>query len=385
MGQNHRCKVLFVVAGLPAGGAERQLVLLLRGLDHERFDPGLLIFNRPEKIHYRDVLDQPLWFRSLGLSGNRATLLLWPILAGINRAVSEFRPEVVFATLNVANHTTRMSRLVFGWKTPLVTSVRVGYRDGYSLREKVAERLLWRQSSAIVCNASTTRDEIVADIGIPLSRVDVVPNGVDRGYFEQSTATLPPWWPQGRVALTVARFSEQKNHLTLIEEISRIKQLGKLGEWRFVFVGEGPLEDRIRRAINAAELQDRILLRPTVSDLNPLYRAATLFVMPSRFEGMPNVVLEAQASGCPVAITAAANRAGVVAPGQGFTLGDNLCSLTAVLANSEQELAARGTAARRRIQAEFSVDGMVHRMEQILLRSAGAVPSADCAMVGCRG
>ena len=45
-----RCRVLCVIAGMPAGGAERQLALLLDGLDRRAFEPGLLIFNAAEKV-----------------------------------------------------------------------------------------------------------------------------------------------------------------------------------------------------------------------------------------------------------------------------------------------------------------------------------------------
>jgi glycosyltransferase involved in cell wall biosynthesis len=367
-----RCRVLFVIAGLPAGGAERQLTLLLRGLDRASFEPGLLIFNAAEKIHYRDVFDTPLWFRALGLGGASATKLLWPILSGVGRAVRDFAPDVVYSTLNVANHTVRLSQLVLRWSAPIVTSVRVSYRDGYRQREKLSERLLWRRSAAIVCNAAATRDEMIADLGIDGKRLSVVVNGIDPTFFSSDALDLPSWWPQGRVALTLGRFSRQKNHLALIQALSLAARRQGLDDWSFVFVGEGPLHAAVRSAIVSAGLDGRILVRPPVAHPGALYRAAKLLIMPSLFEGMPNVALEAQASGCPVAITEAANRSGVVCAEDGFVLESDLAqSLSAVLRSSDQELLARGRKARLHMLAEFSVQKMIGRTQSLLWQVAG--------------
>jgi len=366
-----RTRVLCIVAGLPAGGAERQLALLLRGLDRAAFEPGLLIFNAAEKVHYREVLDQPIWFRALGLSGGSAAKLIWPIISGIDRAVREFAPDVVYATLNVANHTTRLSKLLFRWLPPIVTSVRVGYTAGYRWREKLAERLLWRLSASIVCNAPATKDELMADLGLPGSRVAFIPNGIDPSFFDIDAGDPPSWWPQGRVALTVGRLSDQKNHLALVEALSAINRSHGLGEWKFVCVGEGEREGAVHSAIAAAGLSETVLLHRPVSDLRPLYRAAELVVMPSRFEGMPNVALEAQAAACPVAITVPANRAGVVSPESGYLLDDDLAAaLAQVLAVSAEQLKARGQIARTRMLAEYSSDKMIQRTQQLLRQVA---------------
>jgi glycosyltransferase involved in cell wall biosynthesis len=365
------CRALFVVAGLPAGGAERQLVLLLRGLDRGAFTPGLLIFNGQDKVHYRDVFEELRWFRALSLSGHSAARLLWPILAGINRAVREFAPDVVFSTLNVANHTVRASRLLYRWAAPIVTSVRADFRQGYRLRERIAERLLWRSSDYIVCNSPAVRDDMIVDLGIPASRIGVVANGLDPIFFEAPTVAPPAWWPQGRAALVVGRFSPEKNHLGMIKAVSRLDRAGKLSDWRFVLVGEGPLENDIRAAISNAGLGQRVALQAPVPDPWRLYHAATVVVIPSRMEALPNVALEAQAAGRPVAITAGANRAGVVDAGSGFFLGQDLCSALAdVLSTSDDELARRGAAARQRMLDRFSADVMVQEMQRLLRRVA---------------
>lgn len=369
-----RTRVLLMIAGLSAGGAERQMTLLARSLDRSSFEVGLLIFNAAEKIHFREVLDTPLWFRALDLSPRKDRALLLPRLAaGIARAVRDFAPDVVHASLNVANHAVRASALALRWGTPIVTSVRVDFRSGYTRRERLMERLLWRRSAHIVCNSETTRRQLMADLGIPPDRVSAIPNGVEERFFALDTPAPPAWWPEGPVALTVGRFKTQKNHLGLVSALGGIGRNGDLGEWKFVFLGEGPLEAEIRAAIAAAGLRDRIMLRPPVNDIVAIYRAAHLLVMPSLFEGMPNAALEAAAAGCPVAITEAANRASVVGPGVGWVLDGALGNaLERVLALSAETLAETGRRAAADVGARFSAARMTQATAAVYREAIGA-------------
>ena len=371
-----RTRVLLVIAGLPAGGAERQMTLLARSLDRSSFEVGLLIFNAEEKIHYREVLKAPPWFRALDLSPRKDRALLLPrLMIGIAQAVRDFAPDMVHASLNVANHAVRASALALRWRTPIVTSVRVDFRSGYARRDKLMERLLWRRSAHVVCNVEATRQQLISDLGMPPDRVSTIPIGVDMEFLGLQSATPPAWWPEGPVALTVGRFTTQKNHLGLISALAEIAGNGGLSEWKFVFLGEGPLESEVVAAVTAAGLRDRITVRPPITDIAAAYRAARLLIMPSLFEGMPNAAVEAAAAGCPVAITEAANRAGVVVPGLGWVLDGTLApALRPVLALPAETLAETGRRAAADVAERFSADRMVRATAALYRDIVGAPP-----------
>ena len=105
-----KSRVLLVIAGLPAGGAERQMALLCQHLDRSRYDVGLLIFNAAEKVHYKNAFAAPLWFRALGLSRSQNRGVALRVIAGIAGAVRDFRPDIVHSTLNAANHLVQIGR-----------------------------------------------------------------------------------------------------------------------------------------------------------------------------------------------------------------------------------------------------------------------------------
>ena len=364
---SRKTRVLLVIAGLPAGGAERQMVLLAENLRRDAFEVGLLIFNAADKVHYREVFDTPLWFRPLGLSPAKDGLFLVPrLIRGIHRAVTEFAPDVIHTSLNMANHATRFTSLLMRWRIPILTSIRVDYRIGYARHEKLLEWLLWRRSAHVICNTETTRQEIIEDLSIGPRRVSMIANGIDPKFFDAPLTGLPDWWPSGRLALTVGRFKAQKNHLGLIAAISELAKRKALGDWNFVFLGEGPLEHDIRAAIKDMALQDRIVLAPPVFDMPAIYRSSDLFILPSLFEGLPNAMLEAAAGACPIALTPGANEAGIIAEGRGWILEDALSdSLEMVLNLPKEDLVATGRNAARHVRQDFSAEKAVEKTAAI--------------------
>ena len=91
--------------------------------------------------------------------------------------------------------------------------------------------------------------------------------------------------------MTLGRFSPEKNQHGLITALREIRDSGRLDDWHFMLVGEGPLERELRSAIADCRLDDRVFLHEAVANPAQLYRAADLVVVPSLHEGMPNVAL----------------------------------------------------------------------------------------------
>lgn len=95
----------------------------------------------------------------------------------------------------------------------------------------------------------------------------------------------------------VGRFNEQKNHKYLVkifEKLVRRKENAKL-----ILIGDGPLRKDIEREIEDKGLEDKVLFLGQRSDVNKLMMAMDLFILPSLYEGLPVVGVEAQASGLP--------------------------------------------------------------------------------------
>lgn len=96
----------------------------------------------------------------------------------------------------------------------------------------------------------------------------------------------------------VGRFHEQKNHMFLLEVFKEIKN--KKGNAKLILIGTGPLETEIKKKVKKLNLENDVIFLGNISNVNELYQAMDVFILPSLFEGLGIVAIEAQAAGLPV-------------------------------------------------------------------------------------
>lgn len=117
--------------------------------------------------------------------------------------------------------------------------------------------------------------------------------------------------PEAEVVGTVGRLDFQKAPEILIDALARMSRSAVL-----VWVGDGPLMDRTCREVERMRLVDRVLLLGNRTDVPDILPAFDVFAMSSRYEGLPCVIVEAQACGIPVVATAVNAVSDVVVPGE---------------------------------------------------------------------
>lgn len=259
---------------------------------------------------------------------------------------------------------------------PYVVSLRGGdvpgfQYDGIALFHRLAGPMigfLWRRAAAVVANSDGLAD--LARRFAPDVPVTVVANGVDATLFRPVDSPSPPrgeGWGEGETPATgfpgaplrllvVGRLVRQKGVDLILEAMARTSIPLDL-----TVVGDGGARAALEAQAAALGLQTRVrfagwLERTALPDA---YRAADLFVFPSRDEGMPNVVLEAMASGLPVAATDIAGNRDLVVDGEtGFLLPvDDVAALAAALERlaADPDLRRRmGAAGRARAVERFS-------------------------------
>lgn len=97
----------------------------------------------------------------------------------------------------------------------------------------------------------------------------------------------------------VGRFSNQKNHDFLIESIAQLLIREPFLDFKVVLIGEGELEGKIKNKIKQYHMEDRFILTGSIPNANEYYQALDLFVLPSKYEGLPLVGIEAQTASLP--------------------------------------------------------------------------------------
>lgn len=195
--------------------------------------------------------------------------------------------------------------------------------------------------------------------------VEWIPNGVDGEQFypgdRRPTETLQ--------VICVGRFVALKNQTTLLRALASTR-----ADVHLTLVGNGPEEASLRRLSTGLGIDDRVTFAGfmTREEVARAYRAADLFCLSSLVEGQPHVVLEAMASGLPVAMGAIAAADGVVTPEVGWTLDpvdvQAWADLLSSVSRDRVGLAEKGRAARTWATEAFSWDRSTKALENLLVQ-----------------
>ena len=252
-----------------------------------------------------------------------------------------------------------------------VAGIRVAERK----RLRVAiERQRLRQARHVVCVSEQVRSFTTDCLSVDPHACSVIPNGVDPQVYQQ--ADRADWstlgWPgDSDVALFVGRLHPQKGLELIQQHFGGL--LEKSDRRRLLIVGDGPLRSDLERWADECG-PDRVRVLPWQRDVVPLMKASRFLVLPSHYEGMPNVVLEAMAAGLPVVcsrVEGSEELLGDEATPRGRCQGFRVADGTAMsdLADSffqDHELASRiGHANLRHVEQHFTIGQMVDRYERL--------------------
>jgi glycosyltransferase involved in cell wall biosynthesis len=201
-----------------------------------------------------------------------------------------------------------------------------------------------------------------------LRAVVVVPNapGITAASSNQANRPL-------RV-LSVGRLARQKGHDLLIDAWARIAP--QFPNWHLRIVGEGPERGRLEDQVARLGIASSVSLPGMVDDVASEYRAAPIFVLPSRFEGFPNALLEAMACGCaPIATTDAGASVDLIESGVNGTLvaGQNVNAMATALGDLMHDSALRDTYAAEaaKVASHYDPDRIFELWRRVLLDGAG--------------
>ncbi|MEG3166600.1 glycosyltransferase [Sphingomonas sp. LB3N6] len=214
----------------------------------------------------------------------------------------------------------------------------------------------------LICVSDAVGDSYRA-AGVDPALVETIHNGVGPHRPSRSRAALRGEWGVGDVPvlLMVARLAEQKGHALLLDALPAIRAAHP--DVIVLLAGEGPLLTRTARAIAAKGLAGTVRMLGTRSDVADLMTLADLLVLPSAFEGLPLVALEAMAAGLPVVATVAPGNAEAIDDGVSgrLTAADPASFADAVitLLADRESLKAMASASIERQQDLFSADRMI--------------------------
>ncbi len=352
--------IAFCVTGLEAGGAERMLVELVTRLDRRSFAPTVI------SLAARSVKGEPLAAR-LEACGIPVHFLdarsTWNAPRTYRRLCSllrSVRPRLVQTWLWHANVLGALAARRVG--IAVVTGLRVA--EPARRWRWWLERVVTRAALRHVAVGEGVKRFAINRVGLEASKIDVIPNGVK--IFSGEAADLRQFGiPDSRKALAfVGRLDKQKGIDWLVEQLPSL--LKRLPRHDVLIVGDGPLMTTIARRISQLKIADRVHTIGWLADPRPLLAAADLLLLPSRWEGMPNVLLEAMAMCRPVVAMDVEGVSELLASDDQVVPAGDLQAFierTITIATNTAQRESLGNRNRHRAIEQFSLDRMVSSYE----------------------
>lgn len=294
-------RIAFFVPNLAGGGAERVAVNLLQGMAKREVPLDLILANA-EGPYLKQVPEQ---VRLINLGVGRVMKAVVPL----SRYLKENRPIALLSHMNHTNVSAILAKELAGTKTRLVLVEHntLSVDKSKLFRSKLVPpfmKLLYPRADVIVGVSRGVAEDLERQMGFAPGTIKVVYNPVvDREMLAKSKAPLEhPWFQPGNppVFLAVGRLTEQKDFLNLIKALALLK---KQRQARLIILGEGECRSELEAAIEHLELSEDVALPGFVQNPYAYMSHASGFVLSSRHEGLPTVLIEAMACGCPVVAT----------------------------------------------------------------------------------
>jgi glycosyltransferase involved in cell wall biosynthesis len=375
-----RRKVFFLVDSLDVGGTETQAVELATRLDPERY--------------------------AVTLGCIRARGALLERLAGSAVSVREFHPKGGFDSLHGMYQMARLAMFLRRggfqivhthdlYSNPLGISAAVIARvpviissqrdlahfDWYRTGRSVWLRRLQNLSSAVLTNARAVREALLQDDRFAPEKVRVIYNGVDMARFARGSRDRDWLMPGGGqekwIVLVGNMHSDVKGHPWLIAAAPAL--VAEFPQTRFVLVGDGALRKDFERHVMERGMEKHFSFLGRRDDVPRILACCDIAVLPSRFEGLPNAVLEYLAAGLPTVASSVGGNAEIVAQDKTGLLvppqdSSALCQALLRLLRDPDEAARLGNNGREYVASQFSFQRMIASIDQLygeLLRSRG--------------
>ena len=369
MESNGKIKVLQVIEGFSLGGAEKKLLELADHFDKDRFHTTICSLGLGDEIARE--------FEKLKNTGidvvriPRRSRLDFTHIFKVANFMREQKIDVVMTTLNYAD--------VIGLIAGRLAGVKAAFSwETISSPEWLYKRRLWPYLFAIkfctrvISVSEATRKWLIEKRKVPAEKVEVIPYGVNlEEYNTHVNSNLRKELGLSKdapIVGMVGRLHPQKGHTYLIQAARIVVE--KHRHAHFVLIGDGDLRTSLENEVRAANLWENFSFLGFRSDVSKLVKSFDIFTLPSLYEGLPNVVLEAMASAKPVIATPVDGTKEVVIDGETGLLvaqKDPVSLAQAILKLIEDPSAAvsMGMKGRMRVEKKFSLTKQVKKFEEL--------------------
>ena len=278
------------------GGAQRVVLTVIRYLNRELFDPHLGIINSdgpmvkeiPDNVQIHD-----LKVKKVRYAVPKLLKLCWSVKPD---TIISTLPHLNLSLLTVKRFLPAHSRLVV--REANTASIRIRHTTSPFLYRLLYKRL-YPYADRVICNSFYMKEDLVSSFSIPSTNISVIRNPVNEERTRRKFEDDPFERNGEKVQLvSIGRLIYQKGFDLLLKAFHYAGR--KVPNIHLTIVGGGPKEETLKKQAADLEISDRVHFAGHRDNPFAYMGKADLFISPSRWEGLPNVVLEALACGTPV-------------------------------------------------------------------------------------
>jgi glycosyltransferase involved in cell wall biosynthesis len=294
-----RVRILLLIPHLGGGGAEQVTALLARGLSHEKYDLHLGLVTHSSAVE----VALPSWVTVHALGAIRVRAGAVRLL----RLVRRLKPDVILSGMAHLNFLVLLLRPFF----PPATHVLVRQNGtvssalahgGLPRYTRLLYRLLYRHADRVICQSRAMAADLDGELQLGAERIEVLPNPVDlagiRDGIRVAQSEPDRWTGPGPHLLAVGRLSHEKGFDMLLQALPCVRSHFLYAD--LLIAGAGAEESALKAQKNSLGLGQAVRFAGHLANPYACFPGATLFVLSSRHEGMPNALLEAAAAGLPI-------------------------------------------------------------------------------------
>jgi len=291
-------RILLVLPSLERGGGERVMLQLARSFLAAGREVHLAVLLGGGPLR-GEVPDAAVLHELIPAGHARGFSLAWQVFPELVSLMRATQPDAVLSTMTGTNLLTVLACRRSRVRARLVLREASSLINARGFFKQMAMRWLYRRAAMIVAVSQGVAEDL-RGLGIPDDQIRVIHNPVDpeRLRYLAGVGPVLPSLDDTPYVIALGRLTEAKDYPSLLRAYAASKL-----RHRLVIVGEGEERDKLERLVFELEITERVLLAGALDNPYRVLAGAALLVLSSRWEGYPNVLLEALALKVPVLAT----------------------------------------------------------------------------------
>lgn len=375
-----KISILFIGTQIATGGAQKLLLELGEWLSSQGYDVTTVFFYDRDNLYENWLSSYPFPIYNLNAFNNNLSRIknISNLIVGLNKLWGIFRKKNFDATITFT-HDSNILGLPIAWlaHVPVRIGTHLGEIRGMPSWQRKLHTFLINIGiiQTLVTSSSRIKKDSILQ-GVKSNSIQVIHNSIKPFEIKKTIRTEGRYYLQlsstNIVVLSIGRLVYEKGHEFLIKAMSKVKESND--NVKTYICGSGPLYEYLDGLIKDLNLQEHVKLLGYTENLTQLLASADVFVLPSRWEGLPMALLEAMMAGLPIIATQVSGveevienkKHGLLIPtGDVDALAEAILQLT----KSQEQRRKMGLISRKHILDNYSISVMANKYIDLILSS----------------